>query len=209
MITGFRKRTELSVSRLCESLSLISLIVADSWFAVIFLSNMIEAIWYSNLLIVDHYIVISAGILWSIVYLKPGGSKYSSKLTNLIKLRNNKVARASLLGFGSMVFVIFLVVSYYEKPNSDLYSVSSNYGKDEIRIGILLGLSGSSFESGITQKAVLQNAVHDINENFSKANIQKKVVLLIEDTEIKPEVAVDKVKKLVDEGVQNYYWTTN
>ena len=62
---------------------------------------------------------------------------------------------------------------------------------------MLLGLSGASYESGKTQKAVLLQGVKDINENFSKSNIHKRVVLQIEGTEIKPDVAVAKVKKLV------------
>ena len=66
MFIGFKKEPNLSFPRMCESLSLISLVIADSWFAIIFLSNIIEAIWYSNLLIVDHYLIISAGLLWGI-----------------------------------------------------------------------------------------------------------------------------------------------
>ena len=46
-----KKEPELSFPRMCESLSLINLVIADSWFAVIFLSNIIEAtnnyfVWY-------------------------------------------------------------------------------------------------------------------------------------------------------------------
>ncbi len=69
-----------------------------------------------------------------------------------------------------------------------------------IKIGALLGLSGSSYESGKIQKTILLKAVNDINENLSKYN--KRVVLQIEDTEIKPDVAVAKVKKLVDKGIK-------
>jgi len=72
----------------------------------------------------------------------------------------------------------------------------------EIKIGALLGLSGSAYESGKTQKAVLLQAVDDINKNFSDSNIHKKVVLQIEDTEIKPDVAVAKVKKFVEKGIR-------
>ena len=42
----------------------------------------------------------------------------------------------------------------------------------------------------------------DVDETLSKHNIHKKVVLRIEDTEIKPDVAVAKVKKLVDQGIR-------
>ena len=39
-------------------------------------------------------------------------------------------------------------------------------------------------------------------KTFSKSNIHKKVALQIENTEIKPDVALAKVKKLVDEGIR-------
>ena len=52
------------------------------------------------------------------------------------------------------------------------------------------------------RKLFCYKAVKDINENFSKSNIHKRVVLQIEDTEIKPDVAVAKVKKLVDKGIR-------
>ena len=96
MFIGFKKEPELSIPRICESLSLISLVIADSWFAIIFLSNIIEAIWYSNLLIVDHYLIISAGLLWSIIFLNPSHDKYSSKLKNWVNF-GNKIPRITLL----------------------------------------------------------------------------------------------------------------
>ena len=52
MLIGFKKEPESSMPHMCESLSLLNLVVADSWFVIIFLSSMVEAIWYSNLLIV-------------------------------------------------------------------------------------------------------------------------------------------------------------
>ena len=96
MVTRFGKEPELSIPRMCESLSLINLVIADSWFAIIFLSNIKEAIWYSNLLIVNHYLIISAGLLWSITFLNPDYNKYSSKLKNWVNL-GNKIPRFMLL----------------------------------------------------------------------------------------------------------------
>jgi ABC-type branched-subunit amino acid transport system substrate-binding protein len=206
MFIGFKKEPELSVPRTCESLSLISLVIADSWFAIIYLSKIIEAIWYSNLLIVDHYLIISAGLLWSILFLNPShNNNYSSKLKNWVSFIN-KIPRITLL-ISILVVIsgIFFVNSFYEKAdfNSNSNDTHSNNDNNEIKIGVLLGLSGSSYESGITQEAVLNKALLDINENFSKSSIHKRVVpLQIEDTEIKPDVAVVKVKKLVDKGIR-------
>ncbi len=56
----------------------------------------------------------------------------------------------------------------------DSTTTYSNNNND-IKIGALLGLSGSAYESGKIQKAVLLKAVNDINENLSKYN--KRVVL--------------------------------
>src|SRR6185436_13022198 len=76
MFIDYKKEPESSMPRMCESLSLLNLVIADSWFVIIFLSNLVEAIWYSNLLIVDHYLIISAGLLWSLLFLYPINSKF-------------------------------------------------------------------------------------------------------------------------------------
>src|SRR5687768_17196737 len=76
MVMGFKKERESSIPRMFESISLINLVIADSWFVIIFLSNLVEAIWYSNLLIVDHYLIMSAGLLWSIIFLDSSHNKY-------------------------------------------------------------------------------------------------------------------------------------
>ncbi len=76
------------------------------------------------------------------------------------------------------------------------------HNNNDIKVGVLLGLSGSSYESGLTQTKVLKQAVMAVDKNFSKNNIYKNVVLCIENTEIIPEVAAAKAKKLVDEGVR-------
>ena len=196
MFIGFKKEPDLSFPRMCESLSLISLVIADSWFAIIFLSNIIEAIWYSNLLIVDHYLIISAGLLWSFIYLNPSHNKYSSKLKNWVN-SGSKIPRITLL-IPILVVTPVFAYAFYEKIGSNS-NISAN---NEIKIGVLLGLSGSSYESGITQLAVLQKAIDEVNENFSKSNIHKKVVPQIENTEIKPDVAVAKVKDLVGQGIK-------
>jgi ABC-type branched-subunit amino acid transport system substrate-binding protein len=197
MFIGFKKEPELSVPRMLESLSLINLVIADSWFVIIYLSNKIAAIWYSNLLIVDHYLIISAGLLWSLIVLHASQHKYSSKLKNWVNFRY-KIPQVALL-IPILVVIPFFVNSFYEKIGSNSNIIDNN---QKIKIGALLGLSGSSYESGITQKSVLSKALDDINRNFSRSNIHKTVQLDLKDTEIKPEVAVARVKNLIDDGVK-------
>lgn len=202
MFIGVKKEPELSIPRMCESLSLISLVIADSWFAVIFLSNITEAIWYSNLLIVDHYIIISAGLVWTILFLNPGHNKYTTKLKYWVNLGNRIPNITLLVAVIVLILSVFFINPFYQKTDSYSSDAYPNTDDNSIKIGALLGLSGASYESGITQKAALLKAVHDVNDNFSKSNINKRVVLQIEDTEIKPNVALAKVKKLLSEGIR-------
>jgi ABC-type branched-subunit amino acid transport system substrate-binding protein len=208
MVIGFKKEPEFSIPRMCESVSLINLVIADSWFAIIFLSNTIEAIWFSNLLIVDHYLIISAGLLWSLFFLHPIRYKYRlGWKKNWQNFYNNKILkRTSILMaiLGGILTTISLVVL----PQTDFFSYSSsanNYltqDSNEIKIGALLGLTGVSSERGITQKFALEEAVRDVNDTFSKSKIDKKIILHIEDTERNPNVAVDKLKNLISKGIR-------
>jgi branched-chain amino acid transport system substrate-binding protein len=196
MFIDFKKEPKSSMPRMCESLSLLNLVVADSWFVIIFLSNMVEAIWYSNLLIIDHYLIISAGLLWSIIFLHPISAKCSFEWKNRFKF-NNRISKRIMLVIPILVLIpsIFFV---------NLLFVNNSYSstdKNEIKIGALLGLSGISSERGKTQKAAMEEAVNDINKNFMP-KIGKKVQLYIEDTERKPEVALAKVKILADKGIR-------
>jgi ABC-type branched-subunit amino acid transport system substrate-binding protein len=205
MVLGFKKEPESSIPRMFESISLINLVIADSWFVIIFLSSLVDAIWYSNLLIVDHYLIMSAGLLWSIIFHSSNADNYRLKIKRWFN-HSNKVQRITLLmSISAVILTIFFVYSFNQKTDS--YSITTTYSNinnnhTEIKIGALLGLSGSAYESGKIQKAVLDKAVNDINENFSKSNTQNRIVLQIEDTEIKPDVALAKVKKLVDKGIR-------
>lgn len=203
LFIGARKDRTLSIPRLCESLSLISLVIADSWFVVIYLSNEVEAIWYSNLLIVNHYIIISGGLLWTLLFLDPKSNLYRSKFKSWAKCVN-KIPRSMIVTLILLLVLSFIFVGpFHQKTDSYSSSTDCNVqNNNDIKVGVLLGLSGSSYESGLTQTKVLKQAVMDVDKTFSKDNIHKKVLLCIENTEIKPEVAIAKAKKLVDEGVR-------
>jgi branched-chain amino acid transport system substrate-binding protein len=199
MLMGFKKEPEYSMPRMYESLSLLNLVVADSWFVIIFLSNLVEAIWYSNLLIVDHYLIISAGLLWSLIFLHPINSKFSFEWKNKFKFKN-RIPRRIMLVISIPVLIssfLFVNVIYL-----NVLSYSSIENTEEIKIGALLGLSGISSERGKTQKASMEEAVKDINADFNKNGTNKEVVLYIEDTERKPDVALNKLKILAEKGIK-------
>src|SRR5215204_1373891 len=198
MLIGFKKEPESSMPHMCESLSLLNLVVADSWFVIIFLSSMVESIWYSNLLIVDHYLIISAGLLWSIIFLHPFNSKCSFEWKNKFKFTNRIPGRiilvVSIPVLISNILFVNLIYSNIPYPSTD--------NTEEIKIGALLGLSGISSERGKTQKAAIEEAVNDVNKYFKDSKIDKRVVLQVEDTERKPDIALAKLKILKEKGIK-------
>jgi hypothetical protein len=101
MVLGFKKELESSIPRMFESISLINLVIADSWFVIIFLSSLVEAIWYSNLLIVDHYLIMSAGLLWYIIFHSSNDNKHRLKTKSRFNL-GNKVQKIRFCWFISV-----------------------------------------------------------------------------------------------------------
>ncbi|HEY9387695.1 MAG TPA: penicillin-binding protein activator, partial [Nitrososphaeraceae archaeon] len=69
ILTGFRKEQFWSISWIFESLALLCIVVADSWFALVVLTGLVEQLWISALFLPAHYLVISAGLLWFIKFL--------------------------------------------------------------------------------------------------------------------------------------------
>lgn len=199
MLVGFRNEPKLAIPRICESLSLITLVMADSWFLIIFLTNVIGAIWYSNLLIVDHYIIISAALLGNIIFLHPFDNKYNLKLKSLVKRGIKKPLIYIIIIVSVMAIIISFTLNF---KNNDINSngvlpISDN---NVIKIGALLGLSGASYESGIIQRDIFNQAVDDINENFSKSNFSKRIALQVVDTQINSNSALEKFKELINNG---------
>lgn len=72
----------------------------------------------------------------------------------------------------------------------------------EVVIGALLCLSGDNALSGEFSQAALEIAVEDVNEHLSDVGSDVRVRLVTEDTGTDPEVALEKLKILAEEGVQ-------
>ena len=203
MFVGFRKEPKLAIPRICEFLSVISLVMADSWFLIIFLSNRIEVIWYSNLLVIDHYILISAALLGNAIFLIQSHNKHSLKFRYWIKISKRKQIVTMVIIISIMATAaILLNIAFHGNNDYNSSNIYSTGNKNTIKIGALLGLSGSSYESGLIQKKIFEQAKLDVNENFSKSNSSKRIELQIANTEINPNMALEKTKELVNNGIK-------
>lgn len=208
LLKVFRKEKDWSVPWICESLSLLSLIVADSWFAIIFLTHLTKQIWYSSFFLIDHYLVISAGLIWSIKFLIPANNKeYIPKPVMNRKSAFKIPKRMPFIAFIIPIVIIssILVNSTFESlfhvnPNV-LGSVSNNNTK-VIKIGALLGWTGISSQRGESQKAAMEIAEKDVNDYFSNINSSTRIKLIFQDTQRKLDVALEKLESLKHEGIR-------
>lgn len=71
-----------------------------------------------------------------------------------------------------------------------------------IPIGVVLGLTGPLATYGENEKVALEMAVEEINDFLKKSGVPATIELLIEDSEIKPDVALEKLKALHAKGVK-------
>ena len=160
LLTVFRKEQDLSVPWVCESISILSLIVADSWFAIIFLTHLFpEEIWYSNLFLIDHYLVISGGLIWYIKFLIPNNNnnEYSSKTVVCRKFGYKIPKRIPVIAsIVAIVIICSIVVNSTFEPfsqvNPNVLASLPTKNTEIIKIGVLIGLSGISSQRGESQK---------------------------------------------------------
>ena len=75
-------------------------------------------------------------------------------------------------------------------------------GTREIKIGVLLPLSGGLASGGEDAQAALEIAAEDINDYLSEVDSNARVTLVIEDTQTSPAVALDKLDSLAQNGVK-------
>ena len=73
---------------------------------------------------------------------------------------------------------------------------------EEIRIGALLPLTGDLSTFGENNEAALRVAEEDINKFLEAAGLPVRVKIVIEDTETKPDVALQKLQALYSQGIQ-------
>jgi branched-chain amino acid transport system substrate-binding protein len=77
-----------------------------------------------------------------------------------------------------------------------------NSSRGNTVIGALLSLTGEWSTLGLASQALLQIAIEEINDLFSDLGQPRRFKLLIEDTQLKPELALQKAVALVSNGAR-------
>jgi len=74
--------------------------------------------------------------------------------------------------------------------------------RGEIKIGALLPLTGDLASYGENSKKALELAERDINKFLEKAGAGFRIKIVVEDTETKPEVCLNKLQALAAQGIK-------
>jgi hypothetical protein len=104
---------------ICELVGLLSVVVGDSWFAVVVLTAFVEQLWISALLLSAHYLLIAGGI----VYYLRHHIKWQSKdlVYRIVSIMRNRVSKKVLL-YSFIMASIMMVAGLYSTnafTNSD------------------------------------------------------------------------------------------
>ncbi len=203
ILIGIRHEKIHYITWLCELLALLSLVLGDSWFAIIVLTELVEQLWVSSLLLSAHYVIIAGGLIWYIKYLVPIKIPFIMNKQKTFFSRQNKMKIAVffplfILTISSSFVIIYGLVEY----NEDLLTkniIPTPVGgagiKTEI-IGAILPKSGSFASTGIPTITALNIAEQDVNEFFQKTNSSMRVKLQIEDSKTNPSETLNAIKRL-------------
>lgn len=101
------------------------------------------------------------------------------------------------------LFVLFFVITVFAlcccKPEKVTYSPS---GTAEIRIGVMLSLSGGGYSTGESSLVSLQLAQQDVMDYLHSMGIHREVVLEMVDTKTDTAEALKQLKLLYNKGIR-------
>lgn len=203
ILIGIRHEKIHYITWLCELLALLSLVVGDSWFAIIVLTELVEQLWISSLLLSAHYIIIAGGLIWYIKYLVPNKIPSILNTKKIFFNRQDKIKIAIffpllILTISISFVIIYGLVEYDEDhltKNIIPTQIAGTGIKTEI-IGAILPKSGSFASTGIPTITSLKIAEQDVNEFFQKTNSSLRVKLQIEDSKTNPTETLNAIKRL-------------
>ena len=203
ILIGIRHEKIHYITWLCELLALLSLVLGDSWFAIIVLTELVEQLWVSSLLLSAHYIIIAGGLIWYIRYLVPIKIPFIMNKQKTFFSRQNKMKIAVFFPlFIITISISFVIIYGLVEYNEGLLTkniIPTPVGgagiKTEI-IGAILPKSGSFASTGIPTITALNIAEQDVNEFFQKTNSSMRVKLQIEDSKTNPSETLNAIKRL-------------
>ncbi|MGD1836250.1 MAG: penicillin-binding protein activator [Nitrososphaeraceae archaeon] len=203
---GLRKDTHHAVPWMCDSLATLAIVIADSWFVIVVLTQNVADLWLSAVFINAHYLIMAGGLIWYSRYLT------HQHETGVITKCYRTLHRRKILSIIVIPLILFIVIFTIPNPlnpfdssshhghEKEISSVHAANNLEEIEIGVLLPLTGTLSSLGESGFNVLKIAFKDINDYLEKENSKYRLKLLIENTRTNPNDALEKIKLLKEEN---------
>lgn len=214
ILYGLRKEKEIEkdmkhdIAWTCELIGFLVIVLGDSWFAIIVLTELVEQLWISALLLSAHYIMIAGGLLW---YIRLANDSNQINIFHKIKNTFNKRKKTTVTTIVLALIFITSIAGYtLSQANHNDISEGSNSilegnNQNEIRevsIGLISSLTGAWSSGGKSIKIAVEKAQADVNEYFENKNSSLRIRLLVGDSKTDPVESIQAIEKLADSGVR-------
>lgn len=214
ILYGLRKEKEIEkdmkhdIAWTCELIGFLVIVLGDSWFAIIVLTELVEQLWISALLLSAHYIMIAGGLLWYIRLANDSNQiNIFHKIKNTFNKRKNTTVTTIVL---ALIFITSIAGYTLSQANHNDISEGSNSilegnNQNEIRevsIGLISSLTGAWSSGGKSIKIAVEKAQADVNEYFENKNSSLRIRLLVGDSKTDPVESIQAIEKLADSGVR-------
>jgi ABC-type branched-subunit amino acid transport system substrate-binding protein len=227
ILLEIKKERHHFIPWICELVGLLSVVVGDSWFAVVVLTAFVEQLWISALLLSAHYLLIAGGI----VYYLRHHIKWQSKdlVYRIVSIMRNRASKRVLL-YSFIMASLLIVAGLYstnaftnsddkyfiskkassiQTPSSSSSSPSSpsspnnGEGAKEFVVGAIFTYTGSFSSIGKSIKVALEKAEYDVNKHFQDiTNSSFRFNLLMADSKTSAEGSLTAIKKLHENGAK-------
>ncbi|MGV8106658.1 MAG: ABC transporter substrate-binding protein [Nitrososphaerota archaeon] len=222
ILYGLRKEKEKEeeknhhdIAWTCELIGFLVIVLGDSWFAIIVLTEFVEQLWISALLLSAHYIMIAGGLLWYIRLANSSNQRGANQRGAFHSIKNtlNTKKKTVVTGIILIVILIVSITSYtltqinYDnvlessEPNTN-YVMSNQNKTNEVPIGLISSLTGAWSSGGKSIKIAVEKAEKDVNNYFENKNSSIRTRLLVEDSKTDPVESVHALKRLIDSDVR-------
>ncbi len=216
ILASLKKEKDHSVAWVCELVSFLVIILGDSWFAIIAITQHIEQLWISVLLLSGHYIVIAGGLFWYIRILYrdhkfPTFQKTFSKISMLDQKMKMVFIIIPIISFIFICGYLIFETNYFYNTmlmgNSNLeqfrFSNAVTGNTDNIiKVGAIVPLTGAFSSIGEPTKIALEQAEKDVNQYLQLQNSTSKIKLFIENSRTDPRETVKVIEILKNQGVR-------
>ncbi len=214
ILYGLRKEKEIEkdmkhdIAWTCELIGFLVIVLGDSWFAIIVLTELVEQLWISALLLSAHYLMIAGGLLW---YIRLANDSNQINIFHKLKNTFNKRKKTAVTTIVLALIFITSTAGYtLSQANHNDISQGSNSilegnNQNEIRevsIGLISSLTGAWSSGGKSIKIAVEKAQADVNEYFENKNSSLRIRLLVGDSKTDPVESIQAIEKLADSGVR-------